>query len=116
MAHVKCEEAYGKEIAKRVRELEHGATIIPAKVRVDHVIGVAGTREMGCLVRDLKVGDIMIMWRQSRVLLAIEEVPENDKLLLLRFNKMAKGATKVKSTIMWEKKKRVMVRRPQENL
>lgn len=56
MAHVKDETLYGAEIKKRVREMAEGGTLLPPRVSCDHLIGVSGTKEMGVLVKDIRVG------------------------------------------------------------
>lgn len=56
MAHVKDEVLFGAEIKKRVREMAGEERMKPLRKGFDHINGVSGTKEMGVLVKDIRVG------------------------------------------------------------
>ncbi|END7836030.1 TPA: hypothetical protein ACHG3F_003115 [Escherichia coli] len=115
MAHVKDEVLYGAEIKKRVREMADGGTLLPPRVRCDHVIGVSGTKEMGVLVKDIRVGDVMVIDRQARVVIQVQ--PNDDEgCVLLKLKKLSSSPAKAVIKKVWPEGLRKLIRRPVENV
>lgn len=115
MAHVKDEVLYGAEIKKRVREMTDGGTLLPPRVRCDHVIGVSGTKEMGVLVKDIRIGDVMVIDRQARVVIQVQ--PNDDEgCVLLKLKKLSSSPAKAVIKKVWPEGLRKLIRRPVENV
>lgn len=115
MAHVKDEVLFGAEIKKRVREMAGEERMKPLRKGFDHINGVSGTKEMGVLVKDIRIGDVMVIARQARVVIQVQ--PNDDEgCVLLKLKKLSSSPAKAVIKKVWPEGLRKLIRRPVENV
>lgn len=114
MAHVKDETLYGAEIKKRVREMAGEEIMKPLRKGFDHINGISGTKEMGVLVKDIRIGDVMVIDRQARVVIQAQR-DEEQGCVLLKLKKLSSSPAKAIIKKVWPEGLRKLIRRPVEN-
>lgn len=76
------------------------------RMSADLINGTGGTKDVGILARDFKVGDRIVLYRKTNVVVKVKEM--EDGLIFIKFDTGKK--------VKWDADRRFLIRRPLENL